>query len=717
MGAFRVELSGSVGAAIRRRALAALALAALALTAFALFGGNERGGVGAAPAEAQAAASSGGDADSLRVYSIVLDGLRPQEVTPDLMPNLSELRAGGTWYEQARAVFIAETLPNHAAMMTGVRPARNGIVSNDFSPSGAGKSRMSNPGLLDADTLNTRIERACPGVETANVLSKDYLWRLFDKELPRDDPLSPPYLPDDDPDPQLRADFHWDPQKSPFYIKSPDDHAPDFAVWREGFLPWFRDTTATPQFAFVNLGDIDRAGHIDEFAAGAAGAPGAPSGLTASRQAALRDSDNLLGLFIAELRDSDLWDQTVLIITSDHGMAWNTQDHAWGQGGAVAETTDEALTAAGYVDTGGTGAAGKSNPASKGDFGVVNSGGAQIIYAEEKDQVDEMAQIIARVEGVSFVATRHPVPALDNPTYAELGLDDKLRNADGTEQGSPGARVPYYRAGDIIAFAKPGWAAEPGIPGNHGHPMTQHSVLLVAGGHPVVDETPESVAGETVYDSEDKPEGSPPMGGPGNLSVAPTVAALFGLGEPVGQGYDRGPLREAFHAWALEPHAPCRANTPAAASSIDGGSTPPPAADDGGGGSPGNAGPGAPDDQTGGPCANQVLGTARKDELGGTAGSDLLSGLAGDDRLAALGGDDCVNGGGGEDRLRGGAGDDKLRGGIGEDRMRGGGGDDVIRARRGGGDRIDCGAGDDVVFASLATDRLRGCEKVRAPEG
>src|SRR3712207_4604871 len=86
--------------------------------------------------------------DPLRVYVLVLDGLRPQEVTPELMPNLSFLRERGTWYEQARAVYVAETLPNHAAMMTGMLPGRNGIVSNDFwypNPQSAQRFRMHEP--------------------------------------------------------------------------------------------------------------------------------------------------------------------------------------------------------------------------------------------------------------------------------------------------------------------------------------------------------------------------------------------------------------------------------------------------------------------------------------------------------------------------------------------------------------------------------------------
>jgi predicted AlkP superfamily pyrophosphatase or phosphodiesterase len=67
-----------------------------------------------------------------RVYVLVLDGLRPEEVTAPLMPTVASLRAQGTWYEQARAVFPAETLPNHVAMMTGQLPEDNGVIANQY---------------------------------------------------------------------------------------------------------------------------------------------------------------------------------------------------------------------------------------------------------------------------------------------------------------------------------------------------------------------------------------------------------------------------------------------------------------------------------------------------------------------------------------------------------------------------------------------------------
>src|SRR5687768_17921877 len=112
-----------------------------------------------------------------RVYVIVLDGMRPHEVGT-LTPTLSELRASGTWYEQSRAIFPAETLPNHVAMMTGRLPQDNGVVANQWWPGTASptKAYMDQPHqYLQAETIPSRLEKACAtrgDIATATVQSK-----------------------------------------------------------------------------------------------------------------------------------------------------------------------------------------------------------------------------------------------------------------------------------------------------------------------------------------------------------------------------------------------------------------------------------------------------------------------------------------------------------------------------------------------------------------
>src|SRR5690606_15611064 len=66
-----------------------------------------------------------------RVYVLVVDGCRPDEIDPSCTPRLHELRSAGRWFPQARSLPIMETIPNHVMMMTGVRPNRSGVPANE----------------------------------------------------------------------------------------------------------------------------------------------------------------------------------------------------------------------------------------------------------------------------------------------------------------------------------------------------------------------------------------------------------------------------------------------------------------------------------------------------------------------------------------------------------------------------------------------------------
>lgn len=93
--------------------------------------------IGAAPARAATSALVP-DAD---VHVLVVDGMRPDELAPGLTPHLVALADAGTRYTAARAIPVAETLPNHAAMMTGVLPHRNGVPANSVFDPALGRTR------------------------------------------------------------------------------------------------------------------------------------------------------------------------------------------------------------------------------------------------------------------------------------------------------------------------------------------------------------------------------------------------------------------------------------------------------------------------------------------------------------------------------------------------------------------------------------------------
>ncbi|HEV2813517.1 MAG TPA: alkaline phosphatase family protein, partial [Solirubrobacteraceae bacterium] len=481
-----------------RFAVAALVACAFMVAAIAI----------GAPAQSGAAE----DAAPPRVYVVVVDGMVPSEVD-DKTPTLSALKARGTWYEQARAVYPAETLPNHAAMATGMLPSNNGIIANQWwsAPTGYSKQYMEHPGLLDADTIVTRLERACNAtggdIATATVMSKSYLVGIFRGEPPGPAPIPsdpPPNEPQaDDPNPQREADFHWRP--GPYIPVS--NHVPDVQTMT-AFRDWIAAQPADlPQFAFVNLGDVDRAGHADQ-------AAGMSFGATRPfRQGAIEDTDAQLKLLVDGLETSEAWDRTALIVLSDHGMDYGPQNNEV----AVAQT----LASNGYTTADGV----------VSDANVVGGGGSGLVWVADPKNIEPMAEILADHPGVEFVSTRtgglDPQEVPRQTTHAQIGFD-------------------HPRAPDIEVFTRPGWHVSDGgnpLPGNHAHYATQHSVLLVTGGHPAVRDVAQSIGGETVYDPGQKLF-APPAAGPGSLSIAPTVAALLGIGEPAG-GYDGTPLTEA----------------------------------------------------------------------------------------------------------------------------------------------------------------------------
>ncbi len=65
-----------------------------------------------------------------RVLVIVLDGLRPDYVTPELMPNLFALGEGGVVYENHHSVYPTVTRVNSSSISTGAYPASHGLMAN-----------------------------------------------------------------------------------------------------------------------------------------------------------------------------------------------------------------------------------------------------------------------------------------------------------------------------------------------------------------------------------------------------------------------------------------------------------------------------------------------------------------------------------------------------------------------------------------------------------
>jgi arylsulfatase A-like enzyme len=65
-----------------------------------------------------------------RIVLVLFDGLRPDVVDRQRMPNLARLREGGAWFANARSVFPSETRVASPSLSTGCRPGSHGLVAN-----------------------------------------------------------------------------------------------------------------------------------------------------------------------------------------------------------------------------------------------------------------------------------------------------------------------------------------------------------------------------------------------------------------------------------------------------------------------------------------------------------------------------------------------------------------------------------------------------------
>lgn len=234
------------------------------------------------PASARAAAPAA-PSPRTRVYALVVDGCRPDEITSALTPRLAALRAAGTNFPSARSLPVMETIPNHVMMMTGVRPDRSGVPANSIYDRAEAVVRdLDRPTDLNFPTLLDRLRDE--GFSTGSVLSKRYLYGVFGQ----------------------RASYRWEP--SPLLPVT--GHAPDnFTV--DALIAMVDGVD--PDFVFTNLGDVDRVGHSDV----------SGTTLQAARTAALVDTDNQVGRFVDHLVAAGTWESSVLIVLADHSMDWS----------------------------------------------------------------------------------------------------------------------------------------------------------------------------------------------------------------------------------------------------------------------------------------------------------------------------------------------------------------------------------------------------------
>jgi hypothetical protein len=193
-----------------------------------------------------------------RVLILSIDGLRPDAIALAPMPILLELMDTGAYSLNAQTIYPSGTLPGHASMLTGQCPEKHGVRWNDYLPASGYAKGQSIFALAKEAELRTIM---AVGKEKLRQITPPETTDIYRYINDRDLVIAAEIIPD------LQAGFG---------------------------------------LAFIHFPTADWMGHVYGW-------------LSPEQFSVLRRADEALGNILAALKESDLRDDTLLIITSDHG--------------------------------------------------------------------------------------------------------------------------------------------------------------------------------------------------------------------------------------------------------------------------------------------------------------------------------------------------------------------------------------------------------------
>jgi hypothetical protein len=413
--------------------------------------------------------------DHRKVYAFVIDGLDPHAVTEGGAPFLAGLIAGSegartTYFPEARSMMVAETNPNHTSMVTGAVPRRTGITGNEFAVYGEADDDSCTIEKFDPTSAPTatsgenvdcvRVPNMFETIErrrnpkhitTAMIMGKPKLARLLASREVSAARYDADYIwaPCSDDE-----DYCTDAPTNPITGYAADDSVVmDEAIRtvENGVID--RGRRRQPDFTFVNLPQVDSAGH----------AAGRSSQIY---DTAVTLADAQIRRFVNNQKRLGIWDRTVMMVVADHSMGDTPQLSKI----SIADT----LTAAGV-------------PASS--FTVVGNGSAAHVYLNDRRDpaagrlLKRMREAVSGVPGITDALYRRPNPA-----------DGKRRHTIAKQR--PDWGLGGNRSGDLVVTTSSGvgvldtseasrFPFNP-LPGNHGGPHTVRIPFLLSGGNAAI---------------------------------------------------------------------------------------------------------------------------------------------------------------------------------------------------------------------------------------
>ena len=205
-----------------------------------------------------------------RVVVIGLDGLSPDGIRKGDTPVLDSLMKNGSYSMNAKAVYPSSSSPNWASMITGTSPAHHEIWSNDWK-----RTDITDKAYCGGakGQLYPTIFRAVREQNKNATIACFYDWDDFGR-LMEDDVCT------------VKIDG-----------KGEDDTAQQAAEYI---------AANAPLFTFIHLDHVDHAGHESGH------------GTPAYYESVVK-ADQLIGKIMNAIRASGKADETVVLITADHG--------------------------------------------------------------------------------------------------------------------------------------------------------------------------------------------------------------------------------------------------------------------------------------------------------------------------------------------------------------------------------------------------------------
>ena len=214
------------------------------------------------------------------VFIISIDGGKPAVIEQTDMPVLKQLVAEGAHTWEANTIVPSVTLPSHTSMLTGVRAEKHKILWNHWDPA---------RGIVGVPTVFSEAKQI--GLSTAMFVGKEKFRHLVQTNS---------------------VDvFDYNRAESGEVIKGAYGET---KMQKEGTVfarVVARDAAAyivksKPNLCFIHLADPDAAGH--QFGWG-----------SAEQIEAFMETDVALGVIVQAIHDAGIADQTVVIISADHG--------------------------------------------------------------------------------------------------------------------------------------------------------------------------------------------------------------------------------------------------------------------------------------------------------------------------------------------------------------------------------------------------------------